>query len=76
MLVVLMMETPASELAGRKAAASCTHSKAALRSHRLAPAGSIVDGLNDCDVIWCFKQGLSKDIYKVGGILCLRRFRK
>jgi hypothetical protein len=33
-----MMEIPASELAGGKAAASCTHSKASLRSHRWIPA--------------------------------------
>ena len=29
--VVRVMEIPASELAGEKAAASCTHSKASLR---------------------------------------------
>jgi len=36
--VVLVMEIPASELAGGKAAASCTHSKASLRTRRLVPA--------------------------------------
>jgi hypothetical protein len=36
--VVLVIAIPASELAGEKAAASCTHSKASLRSHRLVLA--------------------------------------
>ena len=48
MRVALVMEIPASELAGRKAAASCTHSKASLRSHRMDDFLSLTEKVHGC----------------------------